>query len=70
MLTIKELKNLQVGDWVWRIFPNAVGFSSYIQKMEYNDDYFYKSRYKEAEHRLNYSTYGTEWLAYKNLVCV
>lgn len=65
-LTIKQLKALKVGDWVWRVYPNAIDFSTYIQKMENNGDYFYVSRYKEAECKLLYATYGTKWLAYKN----
>lgn len=39
-LTIEQLKALEVGDWVWVVFQNNVGFSTYRQKTENNDKSF------------------------------
>ena len=55
-----------VGDWVWVVFQNNVGFSTYRQKTENNDKSFCQYKGNFVTDFLNYSNYGTKWLAYKN----
>lgn len=66
-LTIKELKSLPVGDWVWVIIqqPNLEPMKGYWQKTKYTDSsVFLDGRY--VKELFNYSDYGTKWVAYKN----
>ena len=72
-LTIKQLKELEVGDWVWiihhiganiplKFYAKIVGhgLGSVTQN---HKSLFVKSR---GSFNLYYSDYGTKWLAYKN----
>ncbi len=61
-LTIEELKELEVGDWVWIVC--CLG-GNYAKKLEQSAN---SLKYKThiAESYLNYIDYGKNWLAYKN----
>lgn len=63
-LTIEELRNLEVGDWVW-VIRKEENQKGYAEIMSLSDD--------EIELHahffwffLDFSDYGTKWLAYKN----
>lgn len=63
-LTIKELKALEVGDWVW-VVDVETGYGQYVQLTKITTAFFecltvYCQKIFEFPH------YGTKWLAYKN----
>lgn len=62
MLTIEELKDLNVGDWVWVVCCIA---GTYATKTAQNDE---RLEYQTiiAQSYLDYADYGKTWLAYKN----
>lgn len=67
-LTIEELKELEVGDWVWFISINKNGVK---QKGEYRrieenviNRIYLSGAYSSGNHW--YENYGFTWLAYKN----
>lgn len=78
MLTIEELKNSQVGDWIWvegLTFGEEgyYGLSAYLRisnpsPNELEDlSYLPFSRgFGTKLERLNYANYGDKWLAFKN----
>lgn len=62
-LTVEELKNLKVGDWVW--VKDNCGLTSYCEIIKfYPDDLMLE--YKGELRPVPYNTYGETWLAYKN----
>lgn len=64
-LTIEELKELKIGDWVWIITEH---YSRYIW-IEDTAGKCLHYQYSDIENMVftfNYSDYGTKWLAYKN----
>ncbi len=63
MLTVEELKALEVGDWVWIVFPQNMGFSTYHQKTENNDKGFCQYVGNFVTDCFKYADYGTKWLA-------
>lgn len=65
MLTIKELKALPKGEYVY-IVDKKYGFETYERKpINANDKYFIYCRYSENSNYA-YSDYGKTWVAYKN----
>lgn len=66
-LTIEQLKELEVGDWVWITTPKNSGEYYQISYSDYLDDEDAFVAYS-LHYDLNvfYSDYGTKWLAYKN----
>lgn len=68
-LTIKELKALKVGDWVWLTSPGRLHLGGYAAKASApieEDDKTFNFDSLAFSQTYPYSTYGTEWLAYKN----
>lgn len=69
-LTIKELKELKCGSWIWIVYIKLnEKYNEYIRKSPCsNEEKLYSSidKCKDAETYLNYSDYGTIWLAWKN----
>lgn len=70
-LTIEQLKSLEVGDWVWVVYPNMNDYcSEYILKSNNSTEERLYSRVDTLEDGretfLLYSDYGTKWVAYKN----
>lgn len=66
-LTIEQLKNLAVGNWVWAIIEqkDAEPMYGYFQKTaDIDTSIFLDGRY--VKQYFDYSDYGTKWLAYKN----
>lgn len=64
-LTIDELRNLEVGDWVWVITEH---YSRYVWIFNTEGECLHY-QYSDIENRvltLSYYDYGTKWLAYKN----
>lgn len=75
-LTIEQLKALEVGDWVWvelldddlvACWVSGTGRGFYCEKIEdtKNDDSL-AITYDGERGWLDYSDYGTVWVAYKN----
>lgn len=62
-LTVEELKALKVFDWVW---IKREKFSTYRQKTGNDEEHFPAYLGDFMTDDLPYSTYGTEWVAYKN----
>lgn len=61
-LTIEQLKALEVGDWVWIVCCIA---GTYATKINQNEKYL-EYQTITGKSYLNYSDYGTKWLAWKN----
>lgn len=72
-MTIQEIMNLEVGDWVWieilepesveESFPNK----AYFQKADIGiGENFFPFILNDCEDGLDYQFYGSDWLAYKN----
>lgn len=64
-LTIEELKNLEVGDWVWIIDTDS-GNGTYAQTFCVGKDMLQFSTALNMLPPHIYSDYGKTWLAYKN----
>lgn len=64
-LTIEQLKELEVCDWVWIVSPYHKQDGMYLQKYS-KDDEFFKATSTEVIIDRRYSDYGKTWLAYKN----
>ncbi len=62
-LTIEQLKDLEVGDWVWLILKDGKGYYDQIIDMWVGDGWML---FKKAVSMQFYSKYGKTWLAYKN----
>lgn len=66
-LTVKELKALEVGDWVWITTTTnkgeyyQIGYSDYLE-----DENAFVAYSLHYELNVFYSDYGTKWTAYKN----
>lgn len=72
-LTIEQLKALPRGEWVWVVTlqdyyrPNDVPYGEYHEIVGTCSHYYSEVSYDKSNYyQLAYSTYGTEWLAYKN----
>ena len=72
MLTIEELKELPIGEWVWIVDTSEAtkenyGGSMYARKyyQSFPDKYFDCGTLGRL-YSFNYVDYGTKWLAYKN----
>ncbi len=72
-LTIEELRNLEVGDWVWIVIDNEeelcchTSYYKLDKKIHYDigiDTLSFTGVEEDPE--LALSIYGTKWLAYKN----
>jgi hypothetical protein len=73
-LTIDELRNLEVGDWVWIVVLDkeelTLDTQSYYRILEpqaaYQKKFLMFSHDNIKRDGLDFDTYGTKWLAYKN----
>lgn len=67
-LSIEEIKNLEVGDWVW-LTDSEGHLGRYVVKAEApieEDDKTFNFDSLSGSWTYDYSYYGTKWLAYKN----
>lgn len=71
MLTVDEIKALEVGDWVWIVetenaYPNHTYHGEYCRKImsNYVDGFCYGWQGHSGHY--SYSDYGKLWVAYKN----
>lgn len=62
MLTIEQLKNMQVDDWVWISTPANNG--GYYQKVDLSSNISFAAVSLHYGFYRPYSTYGIEWFAY------
>lgn len=69
-LTIKELKSLEVGDWVWVVSNTYKSLLGYVYKQDIELDKSLNEVFAFSLHgsfwTMDYSNYGKTWLAYKN----
>ena len=68
MLTVEELKNIPIGEWVW-LTDGGGNLGSYVAKSSApykEDDKTFNFDSLAFSHTYPYSTYGTKWRAYKN----
>ncbi|MDE7089841.1 MAG: hypothetical protein K2O54_06950, partial [Prevotella sp.] len=69
-LTLNELRSLEVGDWVWVIYPLGSDGEYICKGYHSSDAHFEESPSYKAfcseKRKFLYSTYGETWLAYKN----
>ena len=61
-LTIEQLKSLEVGDWVWVVAGDKKNYYTVIA----NDKEYLDLESINSSLLLDYSDYGTKWVAYKN----
>ena len=73
-LTIEELRNLEVGDWVWGVvlksdWVHKAHNGKYYQIQQSLDELIDKELrcgWQGYSTAFEYSDYGTKWIAYKN----
>lgn len=63
-LTIEEIKNLEVGDWVW--VTNIHNEYGRYERIKAGNDKILSMVSDGTVRWEHYSNYGTEWIAYKN----
>ena len=72
MLTVEELKALELGDWVWIISTQEAvkeGYGGSMYARKYWQDFpnvFFNCGTLGRGYSFKYEDYGTKWLAYKN----
>ena len=63
MLTLEQVKSLKTCDWIWVRYHKECGIDEfYAEKVPYGDGFLYHC----AGCKLDLSTYGTVWEAYRN----
>lgn len=66
-LTLDELRQMQIGDWVWiDVLHSKETVSSYYRKYDgYKQDEIFWCGYPGIGFRFFYEDYGKTWLAYR-----
>lgn len=65
-LTIEELKDIQVGDWVWISRLNNNKASGYVTDINFTAKMFTCKSVNRVATTARIADYGKTWLAYKN----
>ena len=66
-LTLDELRQMQIGDWLWiEVFQSKEAVSAYYRKYDgYKTDEIFWCGYPGLGFRFFYEDYGKTWLAYR-----